>query len=95
MRSKALQKLLSFLVIWSIYLSAGVAIGLIGVLVVAPALVYLKFGQIQITPSYENAFKIAKGIVFSSFALAVVMWGWGELRGRLNSDVDKDKKDNS
>jgi len=67
------ERLIGFLVSWLGYFLAIAAMATVGVLVIGPALAYLRTGEVSFVDS-NRIWLIAKAVLISSFWLTVVMW---------------------
>jgi hypothetical protein len=69
-----------------------VLLGIVTTFAIGPIFVWIRFGVIHILPDTDFVIKMVKGIIFSSFALAVVMWicaEWDVLKKRPTTPVAK------
>jgi len=59
---------------------------LMAIFFVAPIVMYVQFGVIQLVPSIEVLLRIAVAVVFSSFLLTLITWFWGKLATKPEND---------
>lgn len=67
----------NFLVLWVIYIATLTSLSLVAMLILAPAVTFMKTGNITFWFGVEPIEKICSGIILGSLSLTTIMYFFG------------------